>query len=83
MKFKILCLCLFLQVAVRASSEDTWKWSSSTPFVSTTEASTTTAASTQESSYRYAGLSTAKIVESDDSYHVSVSGKLHIQFLTF
>ncbi len=78
MKFKIICLCLLLQVAVRASSEDIWKWSSSTPLVSTSEASTTTAASTQEISYRYAGLATAKIVESDDSDHVAVSGKVHL-----
>lgn len=83
MKFKILCLCLLLQVAVRASSENVWKWSSSTTLVSTTEASTTTAASTQESSYRYAGLTTTKIVESNDSYHVAVSGKVHLPFLKF
>jgi hypothetical protein len=73
MKFEIVCLCLLLQVAVRA--EDIWKWSSSTPLVSTTEASSTTAASTQESSFRHAGLTTAEIVESNDSYHVAVSGK--------
>jgi hypothetical protein len=85
MKFKILvCSCLLLQVTtVRASSEEIWKWSSSSPAIfSSTETTTTETANSVQ--YRYAGLSTAQIVESDDSYHVpAVSGRLPLQFLKF
>jgi hypothetical protein len=85
MKFKVLvCSCLLLQVTtVRSSSEEIWKWSSSSPaIVSSTETTTTETANSVQ--YRYAGLSTAQIVESDDSYHVSaVSGRLPLELLQF
>ncbi|KAI9552842.1 hypothetical protein GHT06_020724 [Daphnia sinensis] len=66
MRFKILYAYLLLQVTVK--SEEKWKWSSSSPSISSTEA-TTAITSPPERSYRYTGLATAKLVEAD-SYNV-------------
>lgn len=73
MRFKILYAYLLLQVTVK--SDEKWKWSSISPSISSTEATTAiTSPQSEQRSYRYTGVATAKLVETD-SYSVPVTGK--------
>lgn len=78
MRFKIFYACLLLQVTVK--SEETWKWSSSSPVIYSTEATTTTTSAPQPI-YRNTGLATVQLVE-DHSYYVPATGNPPIKFIS-